>query len=93
MEIRNIDAQTLDSFVLSSQKYHFMQTSAWAEVSRARGQKTHHLGFYEDGELKATALLLEKKIGPFSSFYCPRGMACDYSDKELLASILKLLKR
>ena len=74
MEIRTIDAKTLDDFVLSSQKYQFMQTSAWAEVARSRGQKAHQLGFYEDNTLKATALLLEKKIGPFASFYCPRGM-------------------
>ncbi len=92
MEIRTIDTKTLDEFVLSSQKYHFMQTSAWAEVARSRGQKAHQLGFYEGDTLKATALLLEKKIGPFASFYCPRGMACDYSDRDLLASILKLTK-
>ncbi len=36
--------------------------------------------------------MLEKKIGPYSTYYCPRGFICDYSDKELLKNVIETLK-
>lgn len=92
MELRNIDDKILDEF-LSSRNGHFMQTSAWGDVSIKRGYKVHKLGLYEDKELKGSALILEKKVLNYSTFYCPRGFIADYNDKELLKSFLKELKK
>ena len=92
METKEIDDKTLDEFVFNSNKSHFMQTSAWKDVSKNRGYIPHCLGLYENNNLKATALMLEKKIGPYSTYYCPRGFICDYSDKELLKNVIETLK-
>ena len=92
METKEIDDKTLDEFVFKSNKSHFMQTSAWKDVSKNRGYIPHCLGLYENNNLKATALMLEKKIGPYSTYYCPRGFICDYSDKELLKNVIETLK-
>lgn len=92
MELRSVDAKTLDEFVRKNSKSHFMQTSGWANVASSRGYIHHMLGLFNNEELKATALLLEKKIGPFSTFYCPRGPIVDYEDKELLKTLFSLLK-
>ena len=92
MNTKEIDDKTLDEFVFNSNKSHFMQTSAWKDVSKNRGYIPHCLGLYENNNLKATALMLEKKIGPYSTYYCPRGFICDYSDKELLKNVIETLK-
>ena len=92
MKTKEIDDKTLDEFVFNSNKSHFMQTSAWKDVSKNRGYIPHCLGLYENNNLKATALMLEKKIGPYSTYYCPRGFICDYSDKELLKNVIETLK-
>ena len=34
MELKEIDSKQFDEFVLKSNKPHFMQTSAWADVSK-----------------------------------------------------------
>ncbi len=92
MEIKEIDDQTLDNFVLNNNKAHFMQTSAWGDVSKNRGYIPHKLGLYKENKLVATALLLEKKIGIYSTYYCPRGFICDYTNLELLKEIIFDLK-
>ncbi len=92
MEIKQIDDKTLDTFVLKNNKAHFMQTSAWGDVSKTRGYIPHKLGLYKDNNLVGTSLLLEKKIGPYSTYYCPRGFISDYSNKELLKEIIVSLK-
>ena len=92
MEIKEIDDKTLDNFVYKSDKAHFMQTSGFKDVAKTRGYITHALGLYENDILKASAVMLEKKIGPFSTFYCPRGFICDYKDKELLKGVIDALK-
>ena len=92
MRLVNIDDQTLDSFVAANDKSHFMQTSAWGKVAASRGQQIHQLGLYDGETLKATALLLEKKILCYSSFYCPRGFILDYSDREVLKEMIREVK-
>ena len=92
MLIRNIDSKTLDEFVLNSNKPHFMQTSAWGEVNETRNYVIHKLGFFDGETLKATALLLEKKILNWSTFYCPRGPILNYEDRDLLKEVINLLR-
>ena len=92
MLIKDIDDKTLDEFVYNSSKAHFMQTSAWGDVNKKRNYLIHKIGFYDGEELKATALLLEKKILNYSTFYCPRGPILDYDNKELLKEVMNDLK-
>lgn len=92
MELKIIESDKLDQFVAKSSKSHFMQTSGWADVSNKRNYVSHLLGAYKDNKLVATALLLERKIGPFSTFYCPRGPIVDYSNLDLLKELFSELK-
>ena len=92
MEIRNIEDKQLDTFVLYSNKPHFMQTSAWGKVSKNRGYIIHKLGLFDGNKLVGTALLLEKKVLCYSTFYCPRGFIVDYSDLNLVKTMIEKLK-
>lgn len=88
MELKTIDTATFDAFVFQNTRTHFMQTSAWGEVAKARKQTVYHLGLYDGDTLKATALLLEKKLLKYRYFYCPRGFICDYEDHEVLKAMV-----
>jgi len=93
MILKEIDASTLDEFVKSSPKSHFMQTSAWGEVAKSRGNTIHYLGLFDNNELKGTALVIEKKILCYKSFYAPRGFIVkDYTDRTLLKSFIEELR-
>lgn len=92
MKIINTNDKTFDEYVASSYKPHFMQTSAWASVNSLRGSKTHKLLFEEDNKILGSAMLIEKKVLNYSTFYCPRGIICDYHDKKVLTDIINSLK-
>ena len=93
MELREIDNESFDSFVYNNEKAHFMQTSAWGKVAMKRRQKVYHLALMDNGEIKATALVLEKKILYYSIFYCPRGFIIDYQDEKLLKIMVEEIKK
>ena len=93
MELKEIDSKQFDEFVLKSNKPHFMQTSAWADVSKTRGYIPHLLGLYDEKILKGTALLLEKKVLIYSTYYCPRGFILDYANKKILETMIEELKK
>ena len=73
-------------------KSHFLGSHAWAEVSANRNWTPFLVGVKKDGELAATALLLKKNlIRGYSYFYIPRGFIMDYSDRELLREVTKMV--
>lgn len=66
-------------------KSHFLGSKQWGKVSEKRGWTVHYVGMEKDGQLAATALLLQKPLFfGYSYFYIPRGFTMDYSDRELL---------
>lgn len=99
-EFKEIDEQTLDDFVFSHPKEHFMQTAEWGKIKSMQGAwKAKNTGYYEDGILKATAMLLLRKI-PFFGLnicYAPRGFMIDYEDMNLVkrytAELVKWAKK
>lgn len=93
MEVIKVDSKTLDEFVLSSNKSHFMQSSAWGEVNEARGTIIHRLLVKDNGKVIGSALLLEKKILKYSTFYCPRGFITDFDDLESIKKVTEALKK
>lgn len=93
MILKEIDPKIFDDFVLNSSKSHFMQTSAWGEVASLRHQKPYCLALMDNDTVKATALLLEKKLLHYSYFYCPRGFIIDYSDEQLLKTMIEECKK
>ena len=94
MKIIKADDLVFDQYVKNSNKPHFMQTSAWAKVNNKRGCKTHQLLFVDDsGSYVGSAMLIEKKILNYRSFYCPRGFICDYQNLDTLKEIVLTLKK
>lgn len=91
MEIVKVDAKTLNEYVASSKKPHFMQTGAWSEVNNVRNVKTHSLLIKDNEEVIGSAMLIQKKALSFSTFYCPRGFICDYDNKEHIKKIVNSL--
>ena len=93
MEIVKVDGKTLDDYVLGSCKPHFMQTSAWGEVNQKRGAIPHYLLIKNNNVVIGSAMLLEKKVLNYSTFYCPRGFICDYKNLNNVEAIINLLKK
>ncbi len=92
MQLRQISETVFDSFAASAKKAHFLQSSGWAKVAARRGYVTHLLGIFDGDDIVACALLLERKILYYSTFYCPRGPILDYADTALLSETIDLLK-
>lgn len=92
MILKEISSEELDNFILNSSYSHFMQTSAWGDVNKTRGYKPIQLGLFDNNKLVGTALLLEKKVLNYSTYYCPRGFVLDYSNKELIKEMIDNLK-
>jgi Uncharacterized protein involved in methicillin resistance len=92
--VENLNKDEFDNFVKNHQKGHFLQSFHWGEVSKEKKYKPHFVGIKQDGEIIATALLLEKHlIKKYCFFYCPRGFVCDFSDFELLKFFTDSLKK
>lgn len=93
MELKTINEKQLDDFLKDYPDAHFMQTSGFIEVSKKRNYIPHLLGLFNNNKINASALLLEKKIGPFSTFYCPCGFILDYSNHQLIKNMINELKK
>ena len=94
MKLINVNDQEFNNFIKNSKKSHFLQTSAWGEVSQSRRYTIHKLILVNDNhEYLGSALLLEKKILCYSTFYCPRGFICDYDNDEIIIAMIKALKK
>jgi len=93
--IDNIPEEKYERFVSKhKQKSHFMQSYCWGEVMKNKNFNPHYVGLEKDGNLVATALLLEKKVFKnISYFYCPRGYVMDYSNLDLLKIFTQELKK
>lgn len=93
--IENVSKDKYESFVKNHKKSHFLQSYAWGEFSKKeKNLIPHYVGLEDDnGNLVATALLLEKKL-PLNMcyFYAPRGFVLDYSNEEILKAFTDNLK-
>lgn len=84
---KEIDDQTLDEFVFSHPKEHFMQTAEWGKIKSMQGAWTYQcVGLFEDDTLIGAAMLLLRKIPVFGSLICyaPRGYMIDFNDMNLV---------
>ena len=79
----NIDEKEFDKFVTSFPSTSFMQTTSWAKVKTA--WEHDFVGMYENDELKASAMILKRKLFLNKKlYYVPRGFVIDYKNKKLL---------
>lgn len=90
--IENLDQKTIDTFVEANKKSHFNQSYAFGQLKGQHGYIPHYVGLKQDGELVATALLLEKRLfKKFTYFYIPRGMIVDYHNFEVLDAFIQAI--
>lgn len=93
--IENVDKIKYQEFTQNHAKSHFLQSYEWGEFCRrAKKQVPNYVGMEDDnGNLVATALILEKKtpLG-YSYGYSPRGFILDYSNFDLIKEFTKELK-
>jgi len=93
--IENIDKDRYEKFVLNHKKSHFLQSYVWGEFARKeKNLIPHYVGLEDDnGNIVATALLLEKKL-PLNMcyYYSPRGFVLDYNDVNVLKEFTKCIK-
>lgn len=95
--IENLSKERYEDFCEKHEEAsHFLRSYLWGQFQEeSRNVKAHYIG-YENDEKKivAVALLLEKKlILGYKYFYSPRGFSINYTDKELLKSFTKELKK
>lgn len=95
MQVKEIEnRQVWDKFLKSSRDDTFFQTWEWGEFHReGLGVNVWRLGFYEESELVALALVTQEqtKFGPY--VYCPRGPVVDWSNNRIRGYVLKELSQ
>lgn len=81
-----------DEFVKANPLCNLLQSSSWADI---KSNWDHcYTGVKKDGKVVASAMVLIKKLPlGFTLFYIPRGPIMDYKDQELVAYMLKELKK
>lgn len=90
--IEQLDTQEHDAFVSSHELCNLLQSSKWGLVKE--NWKRSIVGVKEQGKLVASCMILIKPLPlGFSMFYIPRGPVLDYANVELIAYLLKELKR
>lgn len=86
--LENISKEDFNAFAknnIDTVKTHFLGSYEWGELSRKRNATPYYVGVEQNGEIVATALLLEKPlIMGYTHFYCPRGFTLDYSRFDLI---------
>jgi len=88
------DAGRWDSFV-REQGGSVLQSSGWAELKQQHGWRPLMLALTDPpaandgGRIRAAALLLLRRVGPFSVAYIPRGPVVDWGDFGLVRQLFK----
>lgn len=92
--IENCEQEKFDEFVVNHQYNHYMKTSCWAKHKQREGFIPHFYAMEENGEIQATALVLEKKnfFVMSSYFYIPWGFCIDYKNTELVKRFISEIK-
>lgn len=88
------DIDQFNSFLLNSDSCHFLQSLEWGETMKAEGWESLPYVVEDRGTIRASILLLEKKIPSLSRsiLYAPRGPVVDFKDVSMLDFLLKQLR-
>ncbi len=88
--LENCEINKFDEFVINHPSSHYMKTSNWARHKEREGFIPHFYAMEKEGQIRATALVLEKK-NPFvmsSYFYIPWGFCIDYRETDLVSEFI-----
>jgi len=97
VELRRLteqDRRFWNEFTAASPAADVLQSYEWGELKETFGWIPHRLLFEQGGEPVAAASVLERPFRAFrrSLFYCSRGPVLDYSNRDLLVSVLEGLR-
>ncbi len=95
MKLKNLSKEEFKEFADKHPQITFHQTEEWANLKKKNGWEAYYIGYEEEEEIKAGALLLAKTIPLIKKkmFYSPRGFLIDYHNKELLKNFTEELKQ
>lgn len=93
--IENVEKSRFNQFVAAHPKGHVLQTSEWGEFKSLHEWEMHRVGLEENGELKAAALLLSRRLPVVGKpiLYAPRGYVLDFNDRPLLETFSREIKK
>ena len=84
---KQISDVQLDAFVSAHPYGHYMKTSLWAKLQKQ--DQPHFIGFFEQAQLKGTAMILERKSPGIHYYYVPWGPCLNYDDPQLCEQCLR----
>lgn len=93
MQVKEIDNKAQwEAFLENIQEKSFLHSWNWGEFQKSLGEKVFYLGFFEEQELKALALIIKVRAKRGSFFLCPHGPIAFSNKKEVLKSLINYLK-
>lgn len=93
MEVRTISKDEFNNFTVEYSYSSVLQTIEYAEVMKNQGYDPIFVGAFQQDDLVGASLILIHKVKGYKYAYAPRGFLIDYTDKDLLNSFTKELKR
>jgi len=80
-----------DTFVAAHPGGHLLQSYAWGELKAAFGWEALRLALLDDGQFRAAAQVLFRRLPMVSLAYVPRGPVVDWGDKEAVSDLLQAI--
>lgn len=89
-----VNSSEVDNFNLTNDKGHIFQTSYWAELKKDWKSKLI-AGYDADNNIILSSTILLRKAPYINKYmgYIPRGIVCDYTNKELLIEFTEFLRK
>lgn len=89
-----VNSSEVNNFNLTNDKGHIFQTSYWPELKKDWKSKLI-AGYDADNNIILSSTILLRKAPYINKYmgYIPRGMVCDYTNKELLIEFTEFLKK
>ena len=91
MDIKQLDFDINDAFVMNHPFAHHKKTSLWAKAQHEHMPFDRCLGFYIDNTLVATSLIFSKHNLLGRWWYIPYGPCVDYFDASLTLQVMTCL--
>lgn len=91
--VKEIESKGIwENYILSQKPCSFLQSWNWGETNKLIGKKIFRLGFYEDGKLIGTSLIIKESARRGPHFLIPGGPILDWNDKKLVKFFLETIK-
>lgn len=95
MKLEKITKKEFKKFADKHPQITFHQTEEWANLKKKNLWDSYYIGLKDNNKIIAGSLILSKKIPVINKkiFYAPRGFLIDYTNKEILETFTKQLKK